>query len=922
MIGMTKREKVISTANMMLDDMDKPELPEIRSSVTFAMKMYDVDEAETERLVKLVEAMRNTDVGDPSGMYDPTGHEPWLPDAKGKLPWNFWKRYETYHRDYKQWPSKTLQRLDEVTDDILGALEDADRPAPWDIRGMVVGQVQSGKTANYTGLICKAIDANYRLIIVLSGIHNNLRVQTQMRIDEGVIGFDTKSSLNPEIASIPIGVGQIRLPGNPNMKVHNQTTSADNGDFNTAAARRSNPHIGQEPYILVVKKNVTMLRNIEEWAKNMSVTDEDGMQHVMGVPLLLIDDEADNASINTKELPKEEAVDYEVTAINKGIRRILKLFEKSAYIGYTATPFANIFVHSNATHEQLGDDIFPRNFIINLPVPDNYIGPQAMFGMSTKYGTSLHETVLKGVTDWEDSFPSKHNRLWVPPELPKSLEDAILSYLLTCRLRTMAGQGTEHSSMLVHVSRFVDVQNHTKGLIDEYVSAAKRQFEHRQYGALTERMREIWETDYSKKGDALCEEQYKDPKWAEYTWMDILDGLYESTAKIEVKALNGYANDTLDYYENSKKGLHAIVVGGDKLQRGLTLEGLSVSYFLRSSKMYDTLMQMGRWFGYRPGYLHLCRLYITLDLVFAYNRIARASQELSEQFDEMAARNARPSEFGLRVRAHPDGLLMITAVNKMKNGTKLQISYAGSLIETKHFDKSSETRQLNLTSTNRFVQSLAQPTRKSGNNLVWEDITAEDVSFFLRGYKATNEYVTSSSGNLLADYIAKQKAQHELTEWTVVLMSVGTALKAGGTTEVGGHTIGLTSRKATDADAVPEDRTDTVYSLNRSRLGSTSDEAIDLIKDQEAVATAETIKAWEEGRLKKKKTRPTEATAEFLRAQRVPAKGLLLLYVLDPTNSGGETPFVGYGVSFPGSRTASSVTYVVNNVFMDNDYDY
>jgi len=294
--------------------------------------------------------------------------QPWWIERKGQIePMRFWRRYHRYLEQEKNMRDKDLDSVDEQTDAILDRIQNPGISGAWDVRGMVVGSVQSGKTANYTGLIAKALDAGYKLIIVMAGIHNNLRAQTQERIDEGILGYDSQRRKTPENPDCKLGVGKLIMPdmGDP-PGITTLTSSKDNGDF-TTRSQTTNYSLAGGPVILVVKKNVTPLKNILAWtqvqAGQMGAAGAGGK--IGGVPLLLIDDEADNASINTKGKPGDET---DITAINKSIRLLLERFHQSAYIGYTATPFANIFINPASERDDEGKDLFPRDFIVSLPV--------------------------------------------------------------------------------------------------------------------------------------------------------------------------------------------------------------------------------------------------------------------------------------------------------------------------------------------------------------------------------------------------------------------------------------------------------------------------------------------------------------------------------------------------------------------------
>ena len=297
-------------------------------------------------------------------------HIDWL-NAARKQNWRYWRRYSEYMEAKLPW--KALDKLDQATDDVLKQLEDPLRPGAWDRRGLVVGHVQSGKTGNYTGLICKAADAGYKIVIVLAGLHNNLRSQTQIRLDEGFLGFATIANAD----TLPrVGVGEIDKDHsiNPNYG----TTRGENGDFTKGQVASLGISPEQRPWLFVVKKNKTVLERLLLWIRNRVANETDpvtGRKLVTNLPLLIIDDEADHGSVDTGENVVDEngVVDEEhlPTTINRLIRSILHHFSRKAYVGYTATPFANIFIHDKGTTADHGPDLFPSSFITNLAAPSN-----------------------------------------------------------------------------------------------------------------------------------------------------------------------------------------------------------------------------------------------------------------------------------------------------------------------------------------------------------------------------------------------------------------------------------------------------------------------------------------------------------------------------------------------------------------------
>jgi hypothetical protein len=499
-------------------------------------------------------------------------HRPWLRERRQDLTWTLWRRYRQYLLTVRRLPPAVIDRLDEVSDQILGLLEDpTGKGRQFDRRGLVMGQVQSGKTTNYSALINKALDAGYRLVVVLAGQHNNLRSQTQMRLDEEVLGFDTALAESTAADQGRFGVGLVSGFAEARM-VGSLTTSEESGDFNSKRARTRVDAGGSTPFVLVVKKNGAVLKHLVEYLRDHSPYSKheptSGRTIVPDVPLLLIDDEADQASVNTGELPTDAegklTDDYNPTTINRRIRELLQCFTQSAFVGYTATPFANIFIHEDAPHTEYGEDLFPRSFIVSLPSPENYVGPERMLGIPD--GEPM--PVFCHVADAESMVPDRHKKEHYPKELASSLEEAIRAFLLATAERRLRGQTTVHNSMLIHITRFVDVQNRITELVRDYVARIRRRFH---YGEGAEahtvlaQFEALWRTFQTTSAalDSKCS-----------SWNDVATELPRVIDLTTVRAINGSSSDLLDYRENERTGINLIAVGGDKLSRGLTLSSL------------------------------------------------------------------------------------------------------------------------------------------------------------------------------------------------------------------------------------------------------------------------------------------------------------------------------------------------------------
>jgi hypothetical protein len=874
-------------------------------------------------------------IGQETTLSDNEGHVAWL-NAARKRHWRYWQRYREFLERELSW--KAVDGLDTATDIILGMLEDPGRSGTWDRRGLVVGHVQSGKTGNYTGLICKAADAGYKIIIVLAGLHNNLRSQTQMRLDEGFLGYETK----PVAEDIRVvGVGEI--DGDPAIRPNFATNRSEKGDFSAAIAKSLGITPEQRPWLFVVKKNKTVLERLCRWIRNHVANSQDPTTRrriVTHLPLLLIDDEADHASVNTGEQlfdPEGKPDDeHQPTAINSCVRKVLHAFARAAYVGYTATPFANIFIHERGETAEEGPDLFPSAFIVNLSAPSNYVGPARVFGLASPEGRVGVLPLLRDIVDHEPPvgtgwMPQKHRNGHHPLHdgcdvLPPSLVEAIDAFLLACATRRARGQGDAHCSMLVHVTRFNSVQSAVHHQVKDHVLHLRQRLLRKiDSGFILARLKTLWDEDFRPTAQAIPESQGL-PEWA------VVEAeLPEAVSDISVRMINGMAKDALDYGDNSGKGLKVIAIGGDKLARGLTLEGLCVSYFLRASKMYDTLMQMGRWFGYRPGYLDLCRLYTTPELSGWFGHIADAAEELREEFDMMAASGSTPREYGLKVQSHP--VLMVTSRLKMRTAKNLMLSFSGQLLETVSLHRNVSEISRNVDAARRLLRSLGQPneidplrSRKGRTDkligFIWSDASASLIADFFSCY-STHPAALKVNSAMLAEFVESMARTGELTRWTVFLAGGGSGAQVD---LIPGLHLNMSKRTG-------ERKFDDRYAIGR--LLDPSDEAVDLDEAQwkAALSATRAARKADPGRLldNREPELPNGPSIRKIRgfgAEGVaprPDRGLLILYALDPEKAEidfpeGTPPVIAFGVSFPGSESGLKVEYKVNNVLWEQEY--
>jgi hypothetical protein len=911
---MSKKDP-IKNIRQLLSDSTSYTREEIEDAVDEVLKMKYFINENREMLIRRIEELYTIRQDEFRSIEKADENLPWLNEKRAELDFSngFWGRYREYLEIEKNFAPDVINKLDRLTDSILDNLFDPSLKITINKKGLVVGQVQSGKTANYTGLVCKAADSGFKLIIIMAGIHNNLRSQTQLRIDESFLGFDTQHTRAFDQRSIQIGVGDPYF-GSP-IVAHSLTSSIEKGDFTQGAANALGLNFNtSEPIVAVIKKNPHVLRRIHQWLSAQANEDNDLGRIIRNKSLLLIDDEADNASINISNDPERQS------SINGWITQILNLFGKNAYVGYTATPFANIFIPLD------DQNLFPRNFIKNIPAPSNYIGPEKVFGFSPLEEDEASNTVLpivNRINDYRGFVPDRHKKDdQLPSALPESLKRAIRCFIITCAIRRLRGQTTVHNSMLIHVSRFMRWQDHIAELVLNQFIYFRRGIDQNDAVILDE-LKSTYEQDengfksYVSVSQQILDSELKnlDSQIQVHKWNEVLQHLNDAASRIEVKSIHGGSGEALDYFDH-KNGLSVIAVGGNKLSRGLTLEGLSISYYLRASRMYDTLMQMGRWFGYRGGYVDLCRLFTSRELNEWFCHITLASEELREEFDYMSdIAGSTPEQYALKIRTSPDGL-MISAINKMRNAITVQISWAGRLVESYEFKKEIPVIDNNLNTLRNFISKLPTNYQEKENALLWFDIPASQVINFFEGIQSI-ENLKKAEPKKIIQFINAQLKNNELTDWRIALMSKPNANNKTAL-NVNGNEISIGQWLRTE-DGSEQNSNEHIYYLRKSHIISPWDEFIDFTKEEKDRALEIT------NQRRKKPGLASYPNGQIVRNElRDPKKPLLLIYLLDTKESlksfplpDGTNPFVGYAISFPKSNFNAPVSYAINEELLD-----
>lgn len=949
------------------------------------------------------------------------GYETWLTfNRKEKIDWDYSNRYFKYLVKNGR-SEKVVDETFRSSMNIMEILGDPGSRSEFYIKGLVVGEVQSGKTGNFNGVINRAIDCGYSLIIVLSGIMEDLRSQTQQRVESEVIGegidIDTQRPGTK-------GVGNIDRFGNlgrPEVEQIISITSSKT-DFNKSLADAdfSLNHTN----ILVCKKNVSVLKNLIVWLHDY--LDQNKDKH--NIPLLILDDEADNASLNNIGAKGREYA----SKINGHIRALLALFKRKTYLGYTATPFANVLQDRNDTPETSWvvkykvkgeteekeldrvDNIFPDDFIVLLKPPSNYVGAKQIFEtikpIENKEGEKI--PLVHVVNDYIDYFPSRvynddeGNTTGVenftskddwnervgqynsyldfdtyrdyrketrasnkddgfPKSIPVSLEDAIKCFILSIAIRESrkpkiihSALYNPHNTMLVHISRFTNCQNSTKDLLIKYVNKIISAINNdipTSKGSIYFDLENIWYRYYALIVESIRDylpNDYHDEFMTPIVYDSLKSYLPEAVKGLEVKAINSVTRDKLEYPKTNPKKI--IAIGGNRLSRGFTLEGLTINYFVRATNYSDTLLQMGRWFGYRPGYLDCCKIFTTQDSIDKFNSTTRCIEELEGEFVKMVIKNKEPRNFALRVRKHP-GTLKITRPSILKNASEVKWSYQDQLEMTTQFD-----------------------VRKEKIERVWESFKKDIAPQFNIIEEEKGFYKFSTSGEGIIGLLKKENnfrsddlfqmikfidlciEKRKLTNWTVALKTGGNSTDKYGKGNLYSQESKLPGDIQLSIRRGPkkEQESDWNLFLNKKEFRATGKNAniVSAGKDFSILLSkAEINSAEEEFRnnrmyyfLSKDKNLSKEEAIEKAKKVTIPErvyrerikedKGLLVIYLFDSYYSFNqekgkehenkefkrlvedekinlEIPLVGYAIGFP------PIENDPGGVYMQGDYD-
>lgn len=673
-------------------------------------------------------------------VYDPKLHEEWYDGwlEEDSTSQYYWPRLEKYLGDVLSknvGPAKAgriVSSIESASHDIMCRVADP-RRGNFDYKGLVVGYVQSGKTANFTALIARAADAGYRLIVVLAGIHDVLRQQTQLRLDKELTGIN----------DIPIKDKFIDPPSD--LRAWERLTTYE-AEFSSFSKNPFESYCNRNrPILVVIKKNVRVLNNLISYLGKASA------EQRAKVPVLIIDDEADQASIDTNANK-----DVDPTRTNEAIRKLLKLFPRKAYVGYTATPFANVLINMKTAHSSLKDDLYPRNFVCSLPLPEDYFGTQAIFNkrMAKWFIREIHNekaALLRG------------------GKITPNLEQAINEFLVCCTIRVLRSDSEKPMSMLVHVSEKIEHMGVINAHVTDALELLKTKLSDKTgKTALKKEFYVLWQNirQRSEKIDQALKKHNFLPSF-DQIWKTLPDVV----GQIEIVELNTKSEDKLDY--SRRKKIKVIAIGGNQLSRGLTLEGLMTSYYLRASKQYDTLLQMGRWFGYKNGYEDLIRIYTTNTIWESFEHLALVEEEIRDEiYRYYADGDKTPADLAIAIRTHKS--LKVTAPDKMGAAAPRQTTYSKSLNQTFRFPlKDPEILRRNLRLGEAFIKKANKDVGfvlKGDVYLAKKPFPAKTVlNDFIEKYEFVDDskYGAGLDKKQLLEYIKRRVADGELRKWRI-----------------------------------------------------------------------------------------------------------------------------------------------------------
>ncbi len=628
----------------------------------------------------------------------------------------FWPALKKYLLEDKEWRDFTVRKINRSSTSIIQHL---DNPGlnEFKTKGLVVGYVQSGKTANMTAVMAKAADASFRFFIVLSGLTDALRNQTQERFENDLV------KRNPAKWQKWTNIGtdfNLRLSSFPSFSPDQRN-------------------------IAVIKKNKHILSRL------IGVLKSTPPAILKSCPFMVIDDECDQASVNSAKFAEE------MSAINESVRTLLKLLPRVAYIGYTATPFANILINPVLANPEHPDDLYPKDFIYSLEKPEEYFGAESLFGRDILEGDEVHPEeegldMIRLIPDEESPLlrpQKKKDRDSFSFEITSTLRKSLLYFILATAVRKVRGDENCHSSMLIHTTIYKEPHFSAQQRIEEFLEWVQNKLIGNDQKIFKE-LKQLWD----EERNCVPAESFGN-RTVEFD--DLWNHVPETVGQIEVVVENSESEERLDFSSRTRR---YIVVGGNVLARGLTIEGLIVSFFMRTSTQYDSIMQMGRWFGYRNKFEDLPRIWMTRDMRNAFHDLATVEAEIRQDIEIYARDKLTPMQFAVRIRQLPG--LAITARTKMMAAQAVSVSYSDSHVQTFRFkEKDGGWLDKNWKAGSELINSVKSKGINSsdfGRGPVFLNVPVGLILNFIESYEVHETHNALNKVSLI-NYIEDQNRQ-------------------------------------------------------------------------------------------------------------------------------------------------------------------
>lgn len=662
--------------------------------------------------------------------------------------WHFYQRHKHFLLDnvFKD-KLEIVESLDYETDQIIKKFPKPKEHDFFNKKGLVIGYVQSGKTANFTHLISKAASIGYQFVIVLAGMTDTLRMQTQFRIDKELIGNNSSGIAGLKtIKWLPGEEKFISLTGLPDKRI-----KKDNGDFYIPVSNFTD-HFEKtnDITIAIIKKLArnggdnfgSIIGNLIKWIESRYDKDLSKMPSV-----LIIDDEADQASIDSTD------EDSDPTVINHAIRKLISLFPKSVYVGYTATPFANVFI--NPANDFLGlEDLYPKDFIYALPEAEEYFGSTKFFGIKNKENELA---LIEHIEDIEKTIINDEEK-----EITSNLKNAINSFIFSTIIRRFRGND-KYCGMMIHTDHRNIYHNTVYSKVKEYIYNLKCDVNTFEYFS-----------NFKSKSQSIGRLQgivngYPDYNFEQFEieFNTVINYLkqFNGGKTTNIKVINS-REDKLDYLNEELRYL--ICIGGNIMSRGVTIEGLTVTYYLRDTLKYDTLLQMGRWFGYRKGYEDLLRIYTTSRIADNFEFVMAVEDDLRNEVNRYIEEGLTPIDFAPKVRAH----MRMHPTAKMGNSS-LTKSYSQQTVQTIYFNRDLKVLEHNYKIGKELIeqyQSNFLKTQAFEYKYIALNAKTEDLVSFIKDYK----YSIYNSFNLndILKYIEQRIGIGEIKGFDILISGI------------------------------------------------------------------------------------------------------------------------------------------------------